>query len=373
MSHFKVLINNTDVTKRCVSINELKEFSDQTVFFAGIFQFSALNLSFNNNNRSFDTGTSLFPQGRNNQEVKVLYTANNPDLDDRLVFIGLINEGATENDLTNRVINFTVQSYLKLLEDISVNGPADQQSIDRRYGLWTGRGDDIRLDKDFIAAYLYQYIVATRNLNNIFNVFNGSNYRNINASIESIFPPADQYYTANNDSVLSLLNNLISSLNSYSTLIYKDRAYLHIKARPVSRSRQASKTLDESMILKLDKKTDGFTKLYNKIIINGSEPYVAQDSINRYGPKLLNIGSFAPASSALANSYLNFYKNPKAELSISVKITHETLDYSIGDTLYIDQKPSDDFKISKLSGYFSIFEKSIDIGQEEIDLRVREV
>ena len=376
MSQIKVLINNKDVTSKCVEIGTLKEYTDQSRFFAGSFRFSTLVVIFQNNNAEFNERTSIFPGVRNNSVLKVFYKANNPDLDDRLVFEGLINEGATDNNLTSRLISFTVQSYLKYLQDLNVISPVDQASIDRRYKSISGT-DDIQLNKLFIACFLYEYLYRESNkLNKIFNVFTNNSrnsYPNINASIESIFPPSDSYYSSNNESVLALLNNLISALNSYSTLIFKDKAYLHIKPRPFSKTRAGSKDLNNQFILKILKKTEGHNKLFNKVIINGSEPYVNQSSINRYGVRLLNINSFAPASQALADSYLSFYSNPKSELNLVVKMNHETLDYSIGDILYISQIARSDFKLSPLSGYFAIFEKKIKFDRESIDLRLREI
>ena len=86
----------------------------------------------------------------------------------------------------------------------------------------------------------------------------------------------------------------------------------------------------------IDKRTRGFNKLYNSIEINGTDPFVDQTSIDKYGPRKLAVTSYAPPSQALANSYLSYYKEPKEELSCSVRMNHMTLTPRIGENILLN-------------------------------------
>ena len=376
MSYVRVLVNDTNVTKHISSISALREWNDESVHFSGVFRRGNLQLALDNNNGRFNNGSPLFPEGRNNAEVEISYIANDPKLDPYLIFKGIIDEGSTENNLEIRNINITVLDYLKLLDN-EVLRDGDQVDIDALYRRLIG--SDIRLNKHFVACFLFFFLRKNNfRLNNIFNVFldnqlSLSSYPSINASIESIFPCADSYYSANNVSALQILSELCRSMNSYLYVEnLKTKTQLFIKARVLSQ--QTRKNVSNTDILSFFNQTDGFNKLYNSITINGSRAYVDQKSINSYGVRTLNITSYAPASEQLAQSYLDYYSAPKIEISMTVKLSHRTLDLKIGDCININYPSLRNFTVSGLENQsFFIMSRSINFNKDVMSFRLREI
>ena len=375
MSFTQVTINNQDVTQYVTKIGNLREYNDESVHFTGVFRRGNLSISLDNTNNKFNKEGVVFNGERNEANVKLIYNSSDPNLNKYIIFSGVIDEGSTENNLDIKSINFTILDYLKLL-DSSVIKIGDQARIDALYR--TLRGGSSRLNKHFIACFLYFFLSKDNNkLNKIFNVFTNNelksgSYPTINSTIESIFPPSDSYYNANNVSALDVLSDLCQANNSYLYVEnILDITKLFIKARPMNT--QSKKTIRESNIISFSNQTDGYNKLYNSITINGSNAYVRQDSIDKYGVRVTNISSYAPASQALANTYLDYYENPKSEVDFKVKMNNEMLDIKIGDIIVINLISRPDLKVQGIRGNYFVLSRLINFQEETIILRLRSV
>lgn len=375
MSYTSILINGRDVTRFVTDIGHLREYNDESNFFAGVVRRSNLDLELDNTDGRFNKSSIVFSGDRNDIPVQIIYHSSDPGLNPYFVFSGVINEGSTANDLESRHIKLTVLDYLKFL-DSEVIRVGNQTSIDSLYrGL---RASNARLNKHFIACFLYFFLRKENNkLNKIFNVFNDNvlragSYPTINATIESIFPPSDGYYSEDNNSALSVLNRLCASINSYLFVEnLEDKSQLFIKARPTAS--QSQKTIRETNILKFSQQTDGFNKLYNSITINESRAYTRQDSIDRYGVRVVNITSYAPASQALADTYLDYYSQPRPELDCVVKLRNEMLDIKVGDSINIDLPSRPDLTVQGLKGEYFVIARTVNFSKETIILRLRGV
>ena len=375
MSFTQVTINNQDVTQYVTKIGNLREYNDESVHFTGVFRRGNLSISLDNTNNKFNKEGVVFNGERNEANVKLIYNSSDPNLNKYIIFSGVIDEGSTENNLDIKSINFTILDYLKLL-DSSVIKIGDQARIDALYR--TLRGGSSRLNKHFIACFLYFFLSKDNNkLNKIFNVFTNNelksgSYPTINSTIESIFPPSDSYYNANNVSALDVLSDLCQANNSYLYVEnILDITKLFIKARPMNT--QSKKTIRESNIISFSNQTDGYNKLYNSITINGSRAYVRQDSIDKYGVRVTNISSYAPASQALADTYLDYYENPKSEVDFKVKMNNEMLDIKIGDIIVINLISRPDLKVQGIRGNYFVLSRLINFQEETIILRLRSV
>ena len=373
MSYTSVTINNQDVTRFVTQFGSLREWSDESSHFAGVFRRGNLEIELDNTGGKFNKEGDVFNGVRNEAQVTFTYNSTDPLLNRYLVFSGVIDEGSTENNLETRHIRVTVLDYLKLLGSEVVR-LGDQARIDSLYR--TLRGSHAQLNKHFIACFLYYYLSRDSNkLNKIFNVFTGNalnagSYPTLNASIESLFPPDDSYYSIDNRSVLSVVNTLCQALNSY---LYVEslptQLQLFVKARPTVA--QSQKTIRESNILSFKRQTDGFNKLYNSVSINDSRAYVRQDSIDKYGVRVLNIRSYSPASQALADSYLDYYATPRAEVDFSVKLNNSMLDIKIGDMIMVNLPSRPDLTVQGIRGQYFVLSRVINFAKETIDLRLR--
>ena len=373
MSYTAVTVNGQDVTRFVTRFGVLREWSDESVHFSGVFRRGNLMLELDNTNNQFRKGGEVFQGTRNEAPVTITYHPSDPLLNPYLVFSGVIDEGSTENDLETRHIKIVVLDYLKLL-DSQVLRLGNQATIDSKYRVL--RGGSSRLNKHFIACFLHFFLSQDENkLNKVFNVFTGNNlsngtYPTINASIESLFPPSDSYYDLDNISALDALNELCRGMNSYLYVeSLPDKSQLFVKARPTIA--QSQKSIREGNILSFKSQTDGFNKLYNSVSINNSTAYVRQSSIDQYGVRVLNIRSYAPASQALADTYLDYYATPRAEVSFNVKMTNEMLDIKIGDMISVDLPSRPDLTVQGIKGQYFVLSRSVNFSNETIDLRLR--
>ena len=373
MSYVSVYINNIDVTQYVTKIGYLREWNDEGTFFAGVFRRANLEIELDNTNNIFNRNGKIFSGSRNDKPVELIYNNSNPRLNPYRVFSGVITEGSTRNNLENKTITLVILDYLKLI-DGKVIKTGNQSAIDSLYRNL--RGGASKLNKHFIACYLFYFLRQDNfKLNKVFNVFKNNelkadSYPNINVSIESLFPPSDNYYGFNNISALSILSNLCQSTNSYLYVeTLEDKTELFIKARP--NVNQSQKIVRESNILSFSAQTDGFNKLYNSITINGSRAYIRQNSIDKYGVRALNISSYAPASSALADTYLDYYSEPKPEVTFNVKMNNDMLDIKIGDMIKVDLKSRPDLTIQGLKGVYFVLGRKIHFDTETMLLRLR--
>ena len=382
MSLAEIEILGHDVTSRVIGKKEsalvLKEYNDESFYFSGILRRANIEITFDNNSDFFKSRGPLFPADRNNTELKIFYKSNNSLIDRKSVFSGVIDEASTDTDITNRSIKFTILDNLKFLSE-KILELGDQTAIDNLYIQRTG-SSDIRLNKHYLASFLFFFLRKNNfELNKIFNVFSRNSllpgtYPSINSTIESIFPPSDEYYSIESQNALDVLNELCKGINSYLILEnFNSGSLLSIKARPLIT--QTKKLISKTDILNLYDYLDGFNKLYNKIVINNDSNPLYEDkaSIQRYGVKEINIKSYTPASQSLANSYLNYYSTPKKELNIDLKMNHTTLDMRIGDCVSINQSASSDFRRQGFSGNFFIIARTLMFKNDVVNLRLREL
>ena len=383
MSYFKVSLKEagsgdfTEVTKDVLSLGALKEFNDESDFFSGVFRRGNLAITLDNNNNLYTTGGDLFPNRRENAEVEIFYSPNDPNTEQILVFRGLITEASTENDITSRNLNITCVDSLKLIRDLSLSG-SDLKAIDSVYKAIRST-QNIRVNKHYLASFLY-YCFNTKgdSLNDIFNVFTNNDqtlYPNLNASVEGLFSGDNGFYSVQNKDGISILNEILRTLNAYAVLEhFSSNSELHVKARPTQATTPAKKTLfTQQDILRVLNYTDGFNKVYNSVSINGSDPYTRQTSINNYGARVLNITSIMPASSFIANTYLDYYSEPKKELNLILRLRPETLDMKIGDVLELEVTGRQDLSVQSISETMYVLNRTINFNNETIDLRLREL
>ena len=374
MSFIKVSIEGQDVSKLAQQINQLNEYNDESNQFGGVFRRGNLTIEFDNNSQALDAFQSFFYTGRNHKKITLFYRANDPGLDDYLIFEGVIDEGTTETDIKRRIVSLSILDYLVLLNDYTFE-KSDAKDIDDRYYRLRG-SRDIQVNKHFIACFLYHYLSKDSfRLNKILNVFKGNsqeNYPTINAEIESIFPPADSYYGQVTAQPLEVLTTLCRSINSYAAVENNvAESVLHIRNRPVTGTTFWS--IPPLDIMDINKRTTGFNKLYNSIIINNTDPFKRQSSIEKYGVRALEVTSYAPPSQALANSYLDYYSEPKEELECSVRMNHITLSPRVGDIVQIMETGRVDKTKQGINKKYGILSRSIDFMSEIINFRLREV
>ena len=83
--------------------------------------------------------------------------------------------------------------------------------------------------------------------------------------------------------------------------------------------------------------------------------------------------SYAPPSQALANSYLDYYSEPKEELECSVRMNHITLSPRVGDIVQIMETGRTDKTKQGINKKYAILSRTIDFMSEIISYRLREV
>lgn len=357
-----------DATSDLINVSPLRIYNDESNFFSGVFRRSNINITLNNNLRmySIDDSRSIFERlRRENSQVECFYIANNPNLDPYLVFRGLITEGSTQNDLTKKNINLTVVDQLKYLDNLSLT--ADEL-----------RGFDYDLNTEFIERYL-RFVFAKGltqefDLNEVFNVFENNQTDKISATIESIYRPSDAFYDSENTSTLEIFNNILSSVNSYAVVEnFVDRSELFVKPRPLS-TQAAKRTIDIEDILSIENQTNGFNKVYNKISINGFMPYVDQPSIDEFGERTLDITSYAAPSQALAQTYFDYFSQPKIEMDVILVMSHRNLDLKIGERVnIIVEDLLNNFTLQPLNESLFIIRQELNFKNDTIKLRLREV
>ena len=374
MSYIQVFIEGQDVSKLTQNITGLNEYNDESNQFGGIFRRGNLTIEFDNNSQALDDFQGIFYTGRNHKKLSLFYKPNDKRLNDYLVFEGVIDEGTTETDLKRRVISLSILDYLTLLSDYSF-GNQDAKDIDGLYFRRTG-SKDIQLNKKFIACFLYHYLSKDSfRLNNILNVFTENNlfsHPSINAEIESIFPPADSYYSQESANPLEVLITLCRSINSYAVVENSiQQSKLHIRPRPVADS--SFWEIKSQDILELNKQTQGFNKLYNSVIISQTNPFNRLSSISKYGVRSLQVSSYAPPSQTLANSYLDYYSEPKEELDCAIRMNHLSLSPRIGDIVQIMVQGNRDKTKIAVNKRYNILSRNIDFQKEIVGFRLREV
>ena len=370
MSYIKVEIEGKDFSNNAQLINSLNEYSDESAQFGGIIRRGNIIINFDNNDKSLDSFQGIFRTGRNHKKIKIQYIPNNPRLNPYLIFEGVIDEGTTEENIKEREISLSILDYIALLGDYVFNEESAQE-IDKQYFMLRG-SKDIQVNKHFIACFLFYFFKKDNyRLNNIMKVFKANSphsYPSINAEIESIFPPADSYYEGNNKNPIEILTNLCSSINSYAVI---ESSLLKVINRPITLS--SFFLLRPQDFIDINSRTTGFNKLYNSISINDSDPFYRQSSIDRYGVRELKISSYAAPSQALADSYLDYYSEPKEELDCSVKMNHFTLAQNIGNIVQIKLQGSPDQTKQSIDKKYSILSRSMDFNTEVINWRLREV
>lgn len=382
MSYFKVKIKPQgqsdflEVTKDVLKLGNLREFNDEADFFSGVFRRGNLELTLDNNSQIYTTGESFFPNQRENSEVEIFYRANDENVPDILVFRGLITEGSTENDITSRNLNLVVVDSLKLIKNLSISG-SDLKAIDSLYRSL--RSNNIRVNKHYLACFLY-YCFNTKGsgLNDVFNVFTNNEigqYPNLNSSIEGLFSGDNSFYSATNLSALTILDELLRTLNSYSVLEYfEDKTELYVKARPQANVNPVKVTyFTNEDVLRVTNWVDGFNKIFNSVSINNSDPYTRASSISSYGVRVLNISSIMPATSFLAQTYLDYYSEPKAELNLVLRLRPETLDLRIGDVIRLDIEGQSNLSVQPIAETMYILNREINFTNDTVNLRLRQL
>ena len=237
---------------------------------------------------------------------------------------------------------------LKLIQDVTIE-KGDQARIDRSYG-----STDLKLDRNYITKFL-EFVINKGNLDFEFEIA---------VTIESIFPPADGYYSSENVSALQILQELVKATNSF---MVSEANKILIKPRPVT----GFYALPSHEIINVGGRTRGFNKLYNSVIINNSDPFEDQDSINAHGVRVLNISTYSAPSRELAQTYLNYYKDPKTELDMEIRLNNRNLALKIGDGISFSI-PQENTDIQPISGNFFIIGRELNFEKEVIILRLRQ-
>ena len=362
MSYIKCEINGRDVTKDLIDIDDFSEYNDETDFYSGIYRRGNINLSLDNNKGTYSRNGSIFSGSRENSIVKVSYNNNNPDLNPYFIFNGLIAEGSTNNDVRKRDLHLLVVDYLKIIDDVSIT----QDDIKSLLAEYETSGDKLALNTLLISKFLdlaFSKITQT-----------GITKGEIGLTIESLFPPDDSFFDTEESSAVDVLNTLLAGTNSYSIISNNPNGIgvtLDIRPRATTGT---FKDIELEDILETKNQTDGFNKLYNSISINESEPYVDKVSTASYGVRTLEVRSTAPPSQALADTYLEYYKDPKQEFNIVLRMINRTLDYRIGEFINLNIPVLvKDFTIQPFSSSAIIIQRDIDFNNELITLRLREL
>ena len=387
MSFIKVGIQGQDFSKATQGLDQLNEYNDESLQFGGILRRGNLTVNCDNNNKALDSFQGLFFSGRNHKQISLSYIPNNPRLNPYIIFKGVIDEGATQTNIKRRNINLFILDYLALLEDYKFS-TEDARAIDNRYFKLRGTRD-IRVNKHFIACFLFHYFSKDGyRLNNLMNVFKGNSinsYPSINAELESIFPPADSYYASENANPLDVLLALCQSVNSYlfvdnnleqitdpdtGEVSIIEKSTLKIKNRPVAGTTFFK--IPTHYIISIQNRTEGHNKVYNSVIINDTDPYSRQSSIDKYGPRTLRITSYAPPSQTLADSYLDYYSEPRQEMDMEVKMNHVTLSPKVGELIMIDTPANRDNTQVGITKKYAILSRTINFQSETILWRLKE-
>ncbi len=353
MGQVKIKIGDKDVSQFLETLSPLSEHTDESKFFSGIFRRSNLNVTFNNQSGMFNEGAGgLFPTGRNNREVEIIYSPNQKEIGDLSVFTGVIHEGSTENNLTDHQITLQILDHLKLLDDVEIS-KGDQKLVD---AMWTGL--EIKLNAQYISNFL-TYIIGKGSLDLTHEV---------GVTIGSIFPPSDEYYSAEGVSSLSILTEMAQATNSFIKSLGNK---ILVLPRPIAS--QVVSDLGNSEILHLRNQTNGFNKVYNSISINRSNPYLDDASISKYGVRRLDVSGYAPPSKALADTYFDYYSEPKEEFDLLVRMNNRTLSLEVADgvRLNIEETPSNNIQEKK--GSFFITNRTLNFAQETIEYRLRAI
>lgn len=349
MSQVQVIINNKDVSQFIDSIGDLTENSDQSNFFAGVYQRSNVAISFNNQSGFFNEGGALFPLTRNNVVCKLVYIANDPQHSYE-IFDGVIDEASTQNDLSRHMVSLEVLDTLKLLKDVDV-GEEDLLQVEN--GL-----ENNYLNENLIRAFL-GFFIRKGNLNLSYDV---------GITIGSIFPPDDVYYDSVNLDALSVLTTMVSSCNSF---FQSDGNQILIKPRPRIDN---FKLIKNHEIIDISNQTNGFNKVFNAISINSRDSIIDQASVDLYGVQRLSVSSFAPPSQLLAQSYFDYYSNPKEEMDLTIRMNVRNLGFfQIGDSVKLDIPSSLSNSVQKKEGNYFVIRRDLNFSEDLITLRLREV
>ena len=348
MANIKTYIEGRDISGYVNGLSSLSEYNDEGHFNSGVFRRSNIVLTLNNQSGVFNTEGSLFNGSRENKKLEIFYLPNDKKLDPVFVYEGFLTEDSTSEDIGFKTIEFTFVDVLKFLEGVSIE-EGDQERI-----ASTSSGSI--LNASFIRRFL-SFVNSKGNLGLTYEVV---------ASIASIFPPDDSYYELQDVPALDVLSTFVRSTNSWLSIERGKKIVIN----PRNPTPTLINVLEED-ILNVEDLSDGYNKIYNVIRINNRKSYSDSASIRRYDTRILNVDTHAAPSQTLANDYLRYYKDPKKECDLTLKMNARTLNFRIGMGLQVDIRGTKDVKAFSLTS--QITGKSVDFRSQIVILRIREL
>jgi hypothetical protein len=256
----------------------------------------------------------MFYYTRDRALVEVNYYDN--DNNKYLIFSGIINDEATQQDLINDTVKLKVLSRDSIIRKTKVSG-----------GL-------IKNGDSFLQAI--NIILGQPKIKNVLNY----NPSNITVGYNNVIDNAEQFTDQNTRTVLDALLNASGSVfrvDKNNNMIVSPRV---VTSKPALALYGGGNLLQQNNIIKIQKFNDGLQRTFNTFVIN---KITSEDKgyIDRFGVEIknytFNFITQETTSQGIGAYLLNEFKDPKNEVEITVP-TNTAKDSEILDPVTVSLK-----------------------------------
>jgi hypothetical protein len=299
------------------TIGNVSQTIDKGNYDIGLFTYADLNITLINFDGRFNDNTkssSMFYYTRDRALVEVNYYDN--DNNKYLIFSGIINDEATQQDLINDTVKLKVLSRDSIIRKTKVSG-----------GL-------IKNGDSFLQAI--NIILGQPKIQNVLNY----NPSNITVGYNNVIDNAEQFTDQNTRTVLDALLNASGSVfrvDKNNNMIVSPRV---VTSKPALELYGGGNLLQQNNIIKIQKFNDGLQRTFNTFVIN---KITSEDKgyIDRFGVDIKNYTfdfiTQETTSQEIGAYLLNEFKDPKNEVEITVP-TNTAKDSEILDPVTVSLK-----------------------------------
>lgn len=299
------------------TIGNVSQTIDKGNYDIGLFTYADLNITLINFDGRFNDNTkssSMFYYTRDRALVEVNYYDN--DNNKYLIFSGIINDEATQQDLINDTVKLKVLSRDSIIRKTKVSG-----------GL-------IKNGDSFLEAI--NIILGQPKIKNVMN-YNSSN---ITVGYNNVLDDVEQFTDQNTRTVLDALLNVSGSVfrvDKNNNMIVSPRV---VTSKPALELFGGGNLLQQNNIIKMQNYNDGLQRTFNTFVVN---KITSQDQgyINRFGAEIKNYTfdfiTQETTSQEIGTYLLNEFKEPKSEVEITVP-TNTAKDSEILDPVTVSLK-----------------------------------
>lgn len=336
--------NQIDITDYVLlnSFKRIVKSIDNGDYDIGVYTYADLSLTLSNVSRIFNDendSSSIFCFSRDKAKIQIKYVdeANGANI----VYDGLINDEATQQDFSKDQIKFRVLSLDSIFRKVKVLGGLINDD-----SLFSTALKDLLNRPDITAVLGYNPDKITVGLDA--TIDNAATFSQLDSRtvLQSLLSASGSVFFIDNDNEMVIKNRDPLSSVDYllqedgGKLLNEDGSFIELEGKSTLKLYGSGDPYQRDNIVKVQKYNNGLQRTFNTVTVNDS---VASDEafVERYG-----IGSkdftfdfiLNPTTAlAIASYYVGEFKQPKFELEVQVK-SEVTKDTSILDKVIVDYK-----------------------------------